>query len=132
MASNLEKSEVVIARILKLLMDRGLQDSMMTFGSLELSDDYEPFFKTSFVWLMHEGFIRATSNSEFVNSAFHGYGPVLTAKGFAMLGNKLELNGEQITIASAVEETSKSGVSASGLGDFFGGLLGGFTKSISS
>ena len=86
MGSNLEKSEVVIAKILKLLMDQGLKDSMMSFRSLNLEEEYEPFFKTCFLWLIAEGLVRSSTNSESITSIFHAYGPVLTAKGFSVLG----------------------------------------------
>ena len=132
MGSNLEKSEVVIAKILKLLMDQGLKDSMMSFRSLNLEEEYEPFFKTCFLWLIAEGLVRSSTNSESITSIFHAYGPVLTAKGFSVLGNRLVLKEGEVTIARVVEETSSSDKSYSGLGDFFGGLLGGLTKSLSS
>ncbi len=132
MATNIQKSEVVIARILKHLMDNGLQQSMMSFNTLELDNEYEAFFKTSFMWLIHEGMVRSSTNIESITSVFHAYDPVLSGQGFAALGRNLEANGGSITMATAVKETSSSKQSYSGLGDFFGGILGGFTKSMGS
>ena len=132
MPSNLQKSEVVIARILKRLIDKGLQDSMLSFRSLDLDEEYEAFFKTCFIWLIDEGFVRSATNMESINSAFHAYDPVLTSKGFTVLGRHLELKDGAVTVASVVEETSSRKQSLASVGDFFGGLLGGFTKSIGS
>jgi hypothetical protein len=128
--SNIKKSEIVIAKILTLLMERGLSHSMMTFRCLGLESEYEPFFKTSFLWLVDEGLVRSKNNIESITSVFHAYDPVLTAKGFALLGTRLTSQDGEITIAQAVEETASSQRSFAGLGDFLGGLLGGFTKSI--
>ena len=110
MQSNLEKSEVVIATILKLLLDKGLQGSMLSFKSLDLPGEYEPFFKTCFLWLVFEGLVRSSNNIESINSAFHAYDPVLTAKGFSTLGHDIFINGNKEALATAVESISRSKV----------------------
>jgi hypothetical protein len=132
MTSNIAKSEVVIAKILKLLMETGLKDTTVSFRSLDLADEYEPFFQTCFIWLIDEGLIRSKTNIDSVSSAFHSYGPVLTSRGFAVLGKQIEVNGAKMTIATAIDQTSRGQKSATFVGDFVGGMLGGFTKSISS
>ena len=132
MQSNLEKTELVIAKILSLLMENGLKESMLSFGSIDLSSDYEPFFKTSFLWLIDEGLVRSRTNMESITSAFHAYDPVLTAKGFSVLGSKLQFHGGKVALAAIVEDKAANAGMYTGVGDFLGGLLGGFTKSVGS
>ena len=130
--SNLAKTELVLARILALLMEQGLKGSTLTFGSLNLDPEYEPFFKTCFLWLIDEGLVRSRTNLESISSAFHSYDPVLTARGFAVLGSNLRVNDGQVSLAKIVEDKAASSGMYTGVGDFLGGLFGGFTKSISS
>jgi hypothetical protein len=130
--SNLAKSELVLARILSLLMEHGLKGSTLTFGSLNLDSDYEPYFKTCFLWLLDEGLVRSRTNLESISSVFHAYDPVLTAKGFSFLGSHLQVDNGQVSLAKIVEDKASSTGMYTGVGDFLGGLFGGFTKSISS
>jgi hypothetical protein len=130
--SNLEKTELVIAKILSVLMENGLKESTLVFRTLDLSDDYEPFFKTCFLWLIDEGLVRSRTNILSIGSAFHAYDPVLTAKGFAVLGSKLLFKDGQVALASVVEDKATDSGMYTGIGDFLGGLLGGYTKSIGS
>jgi hypothetical protein len=125
-------SEIVIAKILSVLMENGLKESLLSFRSLDLSDEYEPFFKTSFLWLIDEALVRSSTNIESITSAFHAYDPVLTAKGFAILGSKLQVRDGQVALAEVVEEKASNSGTYTGIGDFLGGLLGGFTKSMGS
>jgi len=130
--SNLAKSELVLAKILTLLMEQGLKGSMLTFRSLNLEPDYEPFFKICFLWLVDEGLVRAKDNQESITSVFHVYDPVLTGKGFSVMGSRLQVDGETVRIAKVVEDRAANATGYTGLGDFLGGVLGGFTKSIGS
>ena len=128
---NLQKSEAVIARILAHLAENGLQETQLNLNSLELDDDLLPFFLTCYRWLEAEGIVRSESLQVLMRGTFIIQNPVNTAKGFQLLAQGVNLGGEEKSLGTAVKEVS-SGRSYSSFGDFFGGLLGGFTKSISS
>ncbi len=132
MSDNLEKSQVVIARILQRLMDHGLQRGDLSFKDLQLGEEYRPFVPTCFDWLMQEGIVRATSSSTTSDGAFFAANPVLTAHGFAVLGKTFNTGSDEIVLAQAVTMSAQSGRSLSSLGDLIGGFLGGFTKSMGS
>ena len=128
---NLQKSEAVIARILAHLAENGLQETQLNLNSLELDDDLLPFFLTCYRWLEAEGIVRSESLQVLMRGTFIIQNPVITAKGFQLLAQGVNLGGEEKSLGTAVKEVS-SGRSYSSFGDFFGGLLGGFTRSISS
>ena len=131
--NNIERSEVVIARIIELLAEWGIQDSELAFSELRLDEEFEPFFSSSLIWLADEGVIRYRKLYEMGQGedSFATY-PVLTSRGFALMNNKITLGDEELPIKDAVSQVSKSGGNHASLGDFFGGLLGGFTKSMGS
>ena len=132
MSVSIEKSELVIARILSFLVGNGLQESQLSFKTLNLPVEYQPFFQTCIRWLIDEDFIRVTRLVDSISSMFHVYGAVLTSKGFAILGHKFSINGGDVTAAQLVKEKSEGAANISGIGDFLGGILGGFTKSLGS
>ncbi len=129
--NNLQKSERTIALILSLLMERGIQHGIVNF-SKEI-DDHElmPFIGPCFRWLVSEGIVSAVNYAETKDS-FGVVSPSLTSNGFRALGQPISVGENERTLAYLVEDVSKSGRSYSEFGDFFGGLLGGFTKSIGS
>ncbi|SEP14319.1 hypothetical protein SAMN04490248_1292 [Salinihabitans flavidus] len=55
---DLQRSETVIAKILSLLMEWGIQETQLEFSELDLSDEYRPFFFSCVKWLEAEGVIR--------------------------------------------------------------------------
>lgn len=129
---NIEKSEVVIARILSKVLEFGLQDAGLEFKELELGDSYAPFFSTCVDWLVAEGLIRVGTHIKTKDGECFLAGITLTSHGFAVLGQEISGTDRGETVADAVKQVTDSGAGYSGVGDFIGGLLGGFTKSISS
>lgn len=128
---NLQKSEMVIARILAHLAENGLQPSSLDNGTLDLNDELLPFFSTSYEWLESEGIVRSSNIAKTLNGTMYITNPVVTAYGFQLLAQGVTLGGEEKSLGKAVKEVS-SGRSYSQLGDLVGGILGGFTKSIGS
>lgn len=126
---NLEKSERVVAAILKKLLEQGLQWSEIEFAHLGLDDEYRPFFTTSARWLVDEGLIRGD-----IGALLHGAEwiaqPVLTAKGFQILGASLDGGGADVTAGERSKQIAEAPSGGWKIGELLGGLVGGFTKSI--
>lgn len=129
---NLEKSELVIAKILGLLMEWGLADTELKFEELELDEEFLPFFATCVEWLEREGIIRARKVHQFKGGEALVVGPTLTARGLALMGNHLKIGDAETTVGEAVKETKKETTFYTGLGDFGGGFVGGLFKSLGS
>lgn len=135
---NIEKSEVVIATILRVLIERGIRGGELDFAALQLDDEYFPFFATCFTWLGDEGLVRAgrvtvvPGDGEDVADDLYVYNPTLTSQGFALLGQQVKIGETTTTIGEAVERRSEGRPSGWQIGDLVGGILGGFTKSIGS
>ena len=131
--NNMEKSELVVARILSQLMDIGFTRSTLTFSDLELEEEYENFFDISVQWLLDEEIIRAADIEEVMGGGGTLVSPVLTAYGLSLLNQPSLVGGEEgETVGTAIKSASEKGTSYAGIGDFIGGVLGGFTKSIGS
>lgn len=129
---NLEKSELVIAKILGLLMDWGLSETELQFSELELDDEHMPFFATCIEWLEAEGVIRTRKVHKFLDGRCLVVGPTLTAHGLALMGKKIKVGEGSTTIGEAVKQTSKETSFFTGAGDFGGGFVGGLLKSLGS
>ena len=130
--NNLEKSAVVITKILARLAETGLQGSTLQQTSLDLDDELRVFFPVCFKWLQSEGLVRAANVKEFFNNDLAAVNPVLTARGFQMLGQELEFRGKTTNLEMALKDAARDSISVSSVGDFLGGLWGGFTKSLGS
>jgi hypothetical protein len=130
--TNQEKSELVIARILSYLVDRGIREVTLDFEKLELEPSFEDFFAPCLRWLQDEGLIRwaGVKMDSPVPMRFGGH--VLTARGYFILGHALTVDGRDLTAAEVIKARSAGSTSQTGLGDFLGGVLGGFTKSMGS
>lgn len=130
--NDLEKSELVIAKILALLLDWGIQKQQLEFHELELDEGCLNHFVSCIDWLEAEGVIRTDkvvrtqkpSETLIIN-------PVLTAYGFRILGKNFA-SGDQTDLASHAKKISEGKTSMSSVGDFIGSLLGGYTKSVLS
>ncbi|WP_291735190.1 hypothetical protein [Leisingera sp. F5] len=132
--SDLPKSELVIAKILELLMDWGIQETQLEFTELGLSEDYASHFFPCVEWLRDEGIIRTGKISKYLDGNAAGIvsSPVLTSYGLAALGHKVKVGEIEEQLSQAVKDVSSGGKSYSQIGDLVGGILGGFTKSIGS
>lgn len=130
--TNMEKSELVIAKILSLLMDWGGKETQLEFEELELGEDFAQFFFPCVNWLIAEGVIRTGKIVCF--SSWHEKGkiltPSITAAGMAILGGSISIGESQERLGDVVKKVSNRGANYTGIGDFFGGMLGGFTKSL--
>lgn len=135
---NIEKSELVIATILRILIERGIRGGELEFSDLDLSDDHFPYFATCFYWLQNEGIVRAErvtvmpGDGDDVANDLYVYNPTLTALGFSLLGQTVKVGDSSTTLTEAVEQRTSGRVSGWQIGDLIGGVIGGFTKSIGS
>lgn len=131
--TNLQKSETVISKILEALLELGLQDgSRLDFNDLKLSDDYDRIFDGCCVWLLEEGIIRCSNSSQAMGGSVTMFSPMITSRGFALLDQPFVSGDEQMRVGQAVKEVAGGQKNYAGIGDFIGGLLGGFTKSMGS
>lgn len=128
---NLEISTRVISKILGKLLDVGLQENFLQDSDFELDEAEGEFLGVCFEWLMREGLVHVTNISKS-NSGVGFINAVLTSRGFLLMGQKIDISGESRTVADAVHEPAELGGSYSAIGDFLGGVHGGFTKSLSS
>ncbi|WP_425100199.1 hypothetical protein [Tropicibacter sp. S64] len=133
--SILNESERMIAMIIGHLADGGVTRQTFSVRELgyEANDDSHRLFRDAVLWLGYEGIIASgyterknqfsqKDNTIFARSFF------LTSKGFKLLSEKFD--GE-LTLGAAVKEANSNGTGYANAGTFFGGILGGFTKSIS-
>jgi len=128
---DLQKSELVIAKILNHLMELGIQRGLVDFTEVIDDPALEPFVSSCFYWLDAEGIVRARNYAETKDS-FSVVSPSLTSHGYELLGKSFQLKESKVSMSQAVKEVSSGEQSYSQYGDFFGGLLGGFTKSLGS
>ncbi|WP_375254715.1 hypothetical protein [Yoonia sp.] len=130
--TDLQKSEIVIARILSLLVDWGIQETELRFSELELDDSFAPFFFPCVEWLQSEQIIRVSRLVKAIDGPGSGVvlRPVLTSEGFAILGKKITVDGEPEVLSNVIEKVGSSDRSLWQFGDAIGGILGGFTKSM--
>lgn len=130
----LQRSNVVFAKILQLAKEHGVSHWSLSFDALQLDDEFRTFFFPCVEWLEAEGLIRVGSYARTLGGYAEGSisNISLTARGMAVLGQKIVLSGEEMTLSEEVRRVSAGEKSYSGIGDFIGGILGGFTKSIGS
>ena len=128
----MEKTNLVIAKILQLAMDHGVSHWSLTFEDLELSEDFRTFFFPCVEWLEAEGLIRVGSYQRTLGGLANGSieNIILTSRGMAVLGSQIEIAGTVQPLSNAVDEVSRGKVDYHRIGDAIGGLLGGLTKSL--
>lgn len=131
---NAEKSQLVMARILEKTMDVGIQEWLLTFDDLNLEEDFANFFYPCLEWLEKEGLIRVRSYHRTMGGRAQGsvQNVHITAFGQSVLRQEVNITGESEMLSETVKNVSKEPGYYSKFGDFLGGLLGGFTKSIGS
>ena len=125
-----EQSTVMLARLVQRLADNGVikEDiSSDDFVSDHTAQNEVQIFCDLIDWLSREGVIRTDGGYSGGNGDFV-YDLVLTSRGFWLLEQDYTAN---LTLGAAIKAVSQNGAMTSGLGDFVGGMLGGFTKSIS-
>lgn len=131
--TNLQKSELVISKVLELLFDFGLQQgTRLSFEDLDLPKEYGPIYNGCCTWLIEEGIIRCANTSQSMGGNLSMISPMITSNGFALLDQPFVIGDEQMRVSQAVKEVSGGQKNYAGIGDLVGGLLGGFTKSMGS
>ncbi len=131
----LKQSVHLMAKVLARLESGGVAKQVLTaseFLADAPAEDQAELFDNLVDWLADEGVVRLTSNpSSGTEPDEWCYELVLTAYGFRMLSQKL--GGDlDLTLREAVKQVNTGKPGWSSLGDFLGGLFGGFTKSLSN
>jgi hypothetical protein len=129
---NLMRGQTIIAQVLAYIFEQGFDTEQLHAGTLGLSEEDNRTFDSTVTWLIDEGIIRVANISHPMVGGITLLRPVITAHGFSILGQPLTIGGAQSTVADGVVQASKGKLDYSALGDFVGGLLGGFTKSVGS
>lgn len=131
--SNLQKSELVISKILEHLIELGLQQgTRLSFEHLNLPEEDASIYNGCCEWLIEEGVIRCASKSQSIPGNVFLISPMITSRGFALLDQPFAMGEDKIRVGQAVKEVAGGQKNYAGFGDFVGGLLGGFTKSMGS
>ena len=131
---NFDKSELVIAKILDKAIENGIREWMLQFTDLMLDTEYAPFFYPCLRWLEAEGIIRVQAYHRTMGGIASGHvqNISLTSHGLVALGHTIKIGDDTDKMSEAVKKVSSGEKSYAQVGDFVGGILGGFTKSISS
>ncbi|WP_417249618.1 hypothetical protein [Celeribacter sp.] len=131
---NFERSEIVIAKILDNAIEIGIQEWTLQFSNLMLDDEYAPYFYPCLKWLEAEGIIRVEAYHRTIGDIAGGVvqNISLTSYGLVALGHTIKIGDDTDKMSEAVKKVSSGEKSYAQVGDFLGGILGGFTKSISS
>jgi hypothetical protein len=134
MTDAMEKSNLVIAKVLDMAMKNGIAHWSLEYSDLDLDDSYRTFFYPCINWLEAEGLIRVGSVSRTLGGLANGSveNISLTAHGMAVLNQKIEVAGNQVTLSETVTAVSEGSVSYNKIGDAIGGLIAGFVKAIGS
>lgn len=128
---DLEKSELIVAKILEKLFERGLQEGGVEFNDLGLEEGFLPFFNVSVRWLKSEGLIRFDSFN--LAGGYKGMrNPTLTSRGFKAINGVTLIGSTEMPTKEVVKEVASQSGRWSQIGEFTGSLLGSFTKSVSS
>jgi len=133
--NNLQKSELVISKILDRVIDFGLQEGTeLSFQDFHLQEDYKHIYNGCCDWLIAEGIVRCADGSRPFVGNMCMFSPTITSRGFERLNQPFTLGEEvvqdKMSVGQAVREVAQGQKSYAGFGDFVGGVLGGFTKSM--
>ncbi len=128
-------SEVMVAALSRKLFQNGVSQIDLEITDLELPKDLsdnDNLFVDAMVWMTNEGLIRQKGLASNGNGGTFAVSCVMTSYGFSTMNNMLEDSSGKTTLGGRINEVVSSGGNWSGPGELFGGLLGSFTKSISS
>jgi hypothetical protein len=130
----MQRSNLLLAKILELAMTNGVSHWSLRFEDLDLEPEYATHFFPCVEWLEAEGLIRVGSYGRLLGGIAAGEATniALTSRGMAVLGQFIEIDGKRQLISSAVKDVSSGKVDYNRIGDMLGGILGGFIKSVSS
>lgn len=130
--SKTEMSERMVTKIVAHFAEQGVirEDLNLEKLGYEPSEATANLFVDAMSWLSNEGIINTNQKLAFtMGSSPRALGFTLTSKGYAMLASPFE--GE-LTLGAAIKHAQRTGQGYSNVGELLGGLLGAFTKSISS
>lgn len=130
----LERSNLVLAKILDLAMQNGISHWELSFAQLGLSEEFQTHFFPCVRWLEAEGLIRAEKYVTPLGGFAIGFviNVTLTSRGMAVLGQKVTVGGGEEEFAETVRRVSEGKVDYHRIGDAIGGLIGGLIKSVGS
>ena len=129
--NNLEISAKVISAILAKLLQIGIQEYSLSTEDFKLETQEARFLRPCFDWLASEGLV-SYANTAHTKDTSCWINPVLTSRGFAVLGSKMSFDGTEATLAEVVEPRTEISGNYTKIGDLLGSALGGFLKSIGS
>ena len=134
MKDGLEKSNLVIAKILRFASKHGVSEWTLKFGDLDLDKSYKKHFGPCILWLEAEGIIRVGNYGKSPLGRLGGIARdiSLTSKGMALLGEDIVVDGRRISLARAVAEESQGSEGVYRIGELIGGIFGGAFKSMGS
>jgi hypothetical protein len=129
--TKLAESEQLIARMVSRFAEHGVLSEVVStktfFG--ELKQENITLFVEAIRWLRAEDLVRTSAMLEIIGEPTDiEVRIVLTANGFALLGRRL---GSGESVGAAVKNAS-AGHGYANAGELIGGILGAFTKSVSS
>lgn len=140
--NNLEAQSAIVAAILRELLRAGITRSQLSVDQFRKDirevgypepADFEGLFTDIMIWLKDEGVIRFGTISDDGRGGDLFFDVVITGHGMNLLGKSIDaLNGA--SAADAIMEIKDKNASASQLvklGGLIGGVIGGFTKSVS-
>jgi hypothetical protein len=139
---NLEAHSAIVAAILRHLLKGGISRADLTVDQFRPDiraagypepADFEGMFSDIMIWLRDEGIIRvgqligSGEGEEFFKDC------VITGRGMDMLRRKADVLGGRTAadVIMSTEDQSASAPQLVKLGGLIGGVLGGFTKSVS-
>lgn len=130
----LERTNLVLAKILERAMENGVSHWSLQFDDLELSQEFATHFYPCIKWLEAEGLIRVEEYSRTMGGIANGSvdNIALTSLGMAVLGTEIEVGGKKEPFSKTVTEVSAGRVDYHRIGDAIGGLIGGVIKSFGS
>lgn len=130
--SRLDASRVIVAEIISSLEENGVIPSEIHVSDFRPKYTLEDsrLFASAVSWLAAESVIRLRGKpiADTDDDTLH-YEVVLTSFGFSALARQLSGN---LTLREQLKEAREGQRTWSGVGDLLGGVLGGFTKSISN
>lgn len=130
----LERSNLVLAKVLDLAMQNGISHWNLTFAELKLPEEFKTHFFPCIRWLEAEGLIRVDEYVETIGGYANGMvmNIALTSRGMAVLGQKIAVDGHEEEFSETVKKVSEGKVDYHRIGDAIGGLIGGLIKSIAT
>lgn len=127
---NMRKSERVIALVLHYLLSSGFQLGHLRLEDLNLDEELKPFLPGCIQWMLNERLIHCENGSIVRSVDVRLINPMVSSLGLSAMNQKVDLGTGEQTIGSIVQRVGEGDRSFSKIGDFLGGLIGGFTKSM--